>query len=261
MKKTLNPRTEWAGAYYNMEQGCTNACRYCYARAMAVRQRRCTVTGWGDPQPYKTWMAGANKYHSGDLVMFPTTHDITPDNIDRACIALRRLINAGNRVLIVSKPRRACIDRLIQTADQTIGGREAVSFRLTITTVEPDVSRLWEPGASLPDERLDCLAAVAAAGYNISVSSEPWIGGLDEAIDIHAAVIDACPTISCQWFGREALPEYRIGLEGTPEAGRCLDYILSAQTPAACRAVYNQFKNNDLIRFKNDFMKLIGAKK
>jgi len=72
---------------------------------------------------------------------------------------------------------------------------------------------------------------------------------------------NACPSISCQWFGRVALPEYRIGLEGTPEAGRCLDYILSAQTPAACRAVYNQFKNNDLIHFKNDFLKLIGAQK
>lgn len=250
---TTNPREEWAGAYYNFEQGCTNCCRYCYARAMAIRQGRCTVAGWADPQPYKTWLQGASKYHGGALVMYPTTHDITPANIDSACIALRRLIHAGNPVLIVSKPRLECIRRLISTASQIIGGREAVSFRLTVTTVDAKISRLWEPGASLPQERLDCLRLVADAGYDISVSSEPWLGGLDEAIAIHAAVTAAAP-ISCHWIGRVALPDYRIGLEGTEEAKLCIEWIHSVQSQTVCRAVRQFFTKNPLIKFKQDFL-------
>ncbi|WP_155303578.1 hypothetical protein [Desulfosarcina widdelii] len=45
-------------------------------------------------------------------VMFPSSHDITPANLDACMTVIGNLLGAGNEILIVSKPRFECIDRI-----------------------------------------------------------------------------------------------------------------------------------------------------
>jgi hypothetical protein len=47
--------------------------------------------------------------------MFPSSHDILPEILDNYLIVLKKLLKAGNSVLIVSKPWPFCIEKITNT--------------------------------------------------------------------------------------------------------------------------------------------------
>ena len=75
---------EWAVHNFNIAQGCSHNCRYCYARANAIRFGRIkkpdewTAEQINEKNRHKKWRKRDGR------IMFPTTHDITP-NLLRAC--------------------------------------------------------------------------------------------------------------------------------------------------------------------------------
>ena len=102
MKSKTGTR-EWAESNENCISGCSNSCKYCYARDMAIRYKRETAGTWPIEHPRAT--AKARK-HKG-RVMFPTTHDLHYEHVNWWGPFLRDLLERGNDVLIVSKPEYA----------------------------------------------------------------------------------------------------------------------------------------------------------
>ena len=108
MQKKTGTR-EWAQKTVNIATGCEHDCRYCYARHNAAyRFKRVKADDWPNMVVNP---ASVNKRYGKykGVVMFPSTHDITPSILRECCDTLVALLRAGNQVLIVTKPHWECI--------------------------------------------------------------------------------------------------------------------------------------------------------
>ncbi len=62
MKKQIFGTKEWAASNVNIQSGCPNDCRYCYAKSMAIRHKRKTRENWKvlekgtDSLPLHDWL-------------------------------------------------------------------------------------------------------------------------------------------------------------------------------------------------------------
>ena len=120
---------EWAAATINIQLGCEHDCRYCYARWAAVtRHKRCTREQWRQPRIHADRIE-ANYHRIKGRVMFPSTHDITPANISECLVVIKKLLAAGNELLIVSKPHLECVQLLCEVLRPW---QRQVMFRFTI---------------------------------------------------------------------------------------------------------------------------------
>jgi DNA repair photolyase len=75
---------EWAAHNENCISGCYHDCKYCYAKSMAVRMKRKKPENWHIEDLKNDKITKSFRKRSG-RVMFPTSHDITPEHVD-ACI-------------------------------------------------------------------------------------------------------------------------------------------------------------------------------
>lgn len=177
MKSKTTKKTgvyEWANHSYNFQRGCTNSCRYCYARYNAVdRFHRCTAEQWTVPLIDYDKVIKKQKKLSGGI-MFPSTHDITPANIDCYIAVLLEMLDAGNQVLIVTKPHFECIEKI---CDKCVNYKDQIKFRFTIGSMNDEVLSFWEPNAPKFNERLRCLEYAFEHNYKTSVSCEPFLDG------------------------------------------------------------------------------------
>ena len=159
---------EWAETNINCVLGCPHCCRYCYARANAVRFGQITRHDrWG--RGYHRLSTGFRNRqreglrwpHYGGRVMFPSSHDITPHFLVECLEVIDGLLDAGNRLLIVSKPHFQCIDALCHRYERRLQ-RSAITLRFSITARDDRILRYWEPGAPPYAERLACLKMAEA---------------------------------------------------------------------------------------------------
>ena len=104
MKKSTYGFREWTANSVNCCTGCSNNCRYCYAKGMAIRFKRLTADEWPIERVRQKDVDRRQGLYTGRM-MFPSSHDITPGNFEACMTVLDKLIGAGNEVLIVSKPR------------------------------------------------------------------------------------------------------------------------------------------------------------
>ena len=74
---------------------------------------------------------------------------------------LRKLLAAGNEVLIVTKPHLECVERLCR---ELAAYKEKIVFRFTIGAMDDELLAFWEPGAPAFAERLAALKHAHAAG-------------------------------------------------------------------------------------------------
>lgn len=171
---------EWSEHSFNVGCGCSNNCLYCYARANALRYKKINHhEEWKSEVVSEKAIERAGIKHNG-VIMFPTTHDITPIYLEPSVIALKMMLAAGNQVLIVSKPRFECIKRLcLELAPY----KEQILFRFTIGTMDNFLLRTWEPGAPASVERLGAIALAKNQEYQTSVSMEPFLGDVKNVIE------------------------------------------------------------------------------
>jgi DNA repair photolyase len=74
---------EWAEVTENIQIGCSNNCLYCYAAHNANRYGLRKRSEWATESLTKR--ADIKSYPARDgVVMFPSTHDITPFNLERS---------------------------------------------------------------------------------------------------------------------------------------------------------------------------------
>lgn len=169
-KITLGTK-EWADSNVNCYIGCSNNCRYCYAKNMAIRFKRKTEDTWKHMEPNQKNIDKKYGKRRG-RVMFPTSHDITSESLEGCLIVLKKLIDADNNVLITTKPKLICVMKICELAEKV---KSLIQFRFTITSMNDKILKFWEPGAPLFKERFESLKYAYRRGVKTSISIEPFL--------------------------------------------------------------------------------------
>ena len=173
-------------ASLNPYRGCEHGCAYCYARptheylgfsAGLDFESRILVKS-GAPEllrlelERKTWKPQC-------LVLSGVTDAYQPVEkklkITRGC--LRVLADFRNPVYIVTKNHLVTrdADYLAELAEV-----KACGVAISITSMDPDLTRLLEPRASIPSFRLQAVAMLRKAGIPVGVNVAPIIPGLND---------------------------------------------------------------------------------
>lgn len=244
--------TEWAASNVNYLKGCSNDCKYCFSKEMAIRFKRKTPENW--KQEEVNWEAynKSLRYRDG-YIMFPSTHDITPEHINLAIDFLKRLLSAGNKVLIVSKPSFICIK---QICDNFTEYKNQILFRFTIGSNSSKTLRFWEPNAPDYKERKQALIYAFEAGYQTSISCEPM---LDNKID--KEINDLMPYVTdAIWLGKMNFAIRRLRTNGqlNDETRVAAEQLLEWQSDEAIKKLYNRYKDNQNIKWKESIKKVVG---
>jgi len=247
INRTGTGTKEWAEITENIQVGCANGCLYCYAAEKAARFKRRPWEDWTREELTKRALMPSYPAREG-VLMFPSSHDITPYNIDAYIRVAKLMLEKGNQLLIVSKPRPACIERL---CEELAPWKEQILFRFTITTLNQETQRYWEPGAPTPEERLLSLAYATQRGYRTSVSSEPLLGGFETAREIvFCAEHLVTDTL---WIGK--LNKGRLRVPAAAH-GR-LAAIEEEQTDDKIIKIYSELKDRPKIRWKDSVKEVL----
>ena len=243
---------EWAEHNFNIGTGCRHSCRYCYARHNALKHGIIKdASEWKDEKVTIDFAKKKFSRHNG-IVMFPTQHDITPTNINACIDALTRMLEIGDRVLIVSKPNLDCTKLL---CEKLIDFQEQIMFRFTIGSNKEDVCRFWEPGAPSPEERIKSLKLAFDMGYETSVSAEPMLEGYNGALALYDAVIGYITNDI--WFGKMNFPRQRVDVS-VAENLRAVERVEIFQSNDEIRCLYEHFKDNPKVAWKESVKKVVG---
>lgn len=202
---------EWAEVTENICRGCANNCLYCYAAHNANRFNQRSRAEWEREEFTKR--AAMTSYPAREgVVMFPSSHDITPYNVEHYCKVAELILKKGNKLLIVSKPRRDCINRVMDALEKW---KEQIMFRFTIGAIDDRLIRFWEPGAPDSLERLDSLSDAEYRGFARSVSIEPMLAGVTETLRVVENVRGCTP--SSIWIGKMNKIRTRVGKDFAAE--------------------------------------------
>lgn len=252
-KKGMSGTKEWASHNFNDQTGCRHGCLYCYARNNAVVRFKTRKS-------YEDWLreelaSGAPKKSRKKYpgrVMFPTQHDITPTFLDVHIQMLRNLLEAGNDVLLVSKPHLVCIEEICEMAQPW---RDKLMFRFTIGAISQDILDYWEPHAPSFKEREMCLVTAFNSGFVTSVSAEPLL----EAKAVHELVRRLSPGIrDAIWIGKMNQVRSRVDIK-TDEDERMVKMIEEGQTDEKIKEIYERHKENPKVKWKESIKKVVGV--
>lgn len=251
-EKPVFGTTEWAASNVNYLKGCSNDCKYCFSKEMAIRFKRKTPENWKEEEI--NWEAyNKNVKQREGYIMFPSTHDITPQQLDLAIDFLKRLLGNGNKVLIVSKPSFECIKRI---CDSFADYKNQILFRFTIGSTNNKTLKFWEPNAPDYNERKKALVYAFEAGYQTSISCEPMLDNrIDKVIDdLSQYVTDAI------WLGKMNFAIRRLRTNGHLDAENqaAAEQLLEWQNDAAIKQLYNKYKDNPQIKWKESIKKVVG---
>jgi len=228
----MNTKTgvaQWADKSANIQTGCRNGCLYCYAQAMAQRFKR--IAG------RETWLYPSlnkpGKFPRDSRVMFPTTHDITLDNIHRIVDATGAMLDRGNTILFVTKAGPTPIDLLLYYLDQFPHSRKSIEFRFSITTLNYKTQRFWEPDAPHIIDRIEAMKDANCAGFRVSVSCEPMLFKDEAEILPHfqAMILAGASEV---WYGylKNARARIAQNIQDQWHKDLALDRLLCVITPA-----------------------------
>ena len=243
---------EWSECVGDFQVGCSYNCLYCYARDMAIRWNKIKSRDEWPDEKIRWWTVNEKWAKRPGVVMAPTLHDITPHNIDAAVIFLTNILDAGNKVLVMSKPNPECIETICQKFERF---KDQILFRFTINTTDDNVSKFWEPGAPLPGERIEALKTACCSGYQTSVSMEPMLGGADMAIQTYHAVI---PYVTdTVWIG--LMNWNRIREESTPEIMRAMREIQYLQRESELLRLMDALQDQPKVHFRYSIKEVIKS--
>lgn len=243
---------EWADNNLNIISGCKHGCRYCYAASMSIRFHRKTSETWKNEVINQSKINKSIKKKPGRF-MFPSTHDITSENLDYCLPFLGKVLEVGNEVLIVSKPSPDCIREICSEFDVY---RNQILFRFTIGSTDNDTLRFWEPFAPSYEERLQSLMHAYLSGFATSISIEPMLSPNVEALinQLRPYVTDAI------WLGRGKHMMGRLKMNGyndpaTMDKARKLTTDLS---DGFIKELYFAFQHDPQIKWKDSLKKVVG---
>ncbi|MDD2851586.1 MAG: hypothetical protein PHY09_06740 [Desulfuromonadaceae bacterium] len=242
---------EWAPYSYNIGTGCQNICKYCYGRDIALQFGGISDRAqWVHEKVHHSKLDISEK--ADGIVMFPSMHDVNDNNLIAYMTTLKNILEAGNSVLIVSKPRLNCIQSICDSSNDY---KDQILFRFTIGSLNEDVCKFWEPGAPNPQARIAALKHAFDAGYQTSVSAEPMLEGYREAITLYDTLEPyVTDTI---WFGKMDDIDDRVDVTN-PADKAAVKYIRDFQSDANIRLLYDSLKDRSKVRWKMSLRKVVG---
>lgn len=243
---------EWSTASYNSINGCSHDCLYCYAHAMKQRFHQLNGHPWSEEQ-LKGNIDTLKIRKVEGRIMYPSAHDITPEFIDAHVNVIRRMLDAGNTLLIVSKPHASCITRI---CDEFSRDKDRITFRFSIGSTDDAVLSLWEPGAPRFDERIECLKIAYSRGFQTSISIEPMLEG-----DVDALIAAVTPFVTDTiWLGKINRLKSNLTFNGynSPEMIIRAESLIASQSDVAIKAIYDRNRENLKMRFKESIKKVVG---
>jgi DNA repair photolyase len=251
-QKTVFGTKEWAKYNENFISGCSHDCRYCYAKTMATRFGRKTVDSWQQETIDQKKLFKRFTKRDGRF-MFPTTHDITPSNINCCLVFLGNILRPGNEVLIVSKPHLECIETI---CDSFRHYRQNIRLRFTIGSADNQTLKFWDQNAPDFDERLKSLRHAYNAGFQTSISCEPMLDNkADDVIEkVLPYVTDAI------WLGKGNQMTMRLKMNGhgDEETMQRARHLIESQSSGYILDLYSRHKDNPHIKWKESVKKEVG---
>ncbi|MBA7663421.1 hypothetical protein ES703_71462 [subsurface metagenome] len=247
-KITLGTK-EWADSNVNCYFGCSNDCRYCYAKKMAIRFKRKTEETWKFMEPNQKAIEKGYSKRKG-RIMFPTSHDITMENLNGCLNVLKKLLDADNEILITTKPKLSCVKIICNSLFKK---KDLIQFRFTITSINNELLSFWEPNAPSFEERFDALKHAYKIGYKTSISIEPF---LDEN-PFHLVDILIPYTTESIWIGKmnyiqvgDLLPEERLNFN-------LIRFINRKENLLKILKISKKY-NNNLIKLKDSIINYLS---
>lgn len=253
-KKEAFGTREWASHNQNFISGCLHDCLYCYSKEMAIRFKRKTPETWKVEELNERKLAAPMKKYSG-RVMFPSSHDITPQNLEHSVQFLKKLLEFGNDVLLVTKPHYECITRICTDFQKY---RDKILLRFTIGSPDSRTLKLWEPTAPSFAERLKSLKAAYNKDFNTSISIEPI---LDKRAAIIRLVEKVEPFVSnAIWIGKPNFLIRRLKMNGVTsteilEKAATLERWCSNEE---IMKLYSTLKSHRKVKWKESIKKVVG---
>jgi DNA repair photolyase len=252
-EKRITGTKEWAASNEKMMLGCQHDCLYCYAKASAPRHGKIDIDKWANAFVWEKRLLKNIGKRKG-TIMFPTTHDIHPDNLSDTKFFLNKLLRPGNKVLIVSKPHIECIQSI---CDSFKHYREQILFRFTIGSWDDDVLKYWEPGAPNFCERVSSLQYAYNSGYKTSVSMEPMLDRepWKTIIQVRKYVKDSI------WLGKMNDWRRRLKTNGHDVSKMHPDLIHMIEhweNDDNIWSLYYQYKEDPLIKWKESIKTVVG---
>lgn len=223
----------------NIAIGCPNQCSYCFSRYNALEKGLiANHEEWATEQILPDKLNEEQRRSPGVLYQFPTNHDITPALLQPSITYIGNLLRAGNKVRVCTKPRLECIRAI---CDEFGDYKKQLSFDMTITSLDEHRSRMFEPGAPLPEERLAALRYASQQGFTCSVTIEPMLEG----------------EIGTQLLVESVLPHVggNITLGIMVQANRRL--VIDANLRAGVMLLLDHIREKDaLVRLRNAFWRI-----
>jgi DNA repair photolyase len=184
-------------------------------------------------------------------VMFPSSHDITESNRNACEKVIDNLIEAGNEVLIVSKPHLETIEALCAAYRPY---RRQLQFRFSIGSCDDAVLSYWELNAPCYAERKAALDYAFKSGFVTSVSVEPML----DTANIDYLVADLMPYVTeTIWIGKMNHIS-RISKYVDDATRNALAQLDARQSDAIIRSIYARHKDNPMIRWKESIRTVVG---
>jgi DNA repair photolyase len=259
IQKAKDGTQEWSERTVNVVKGCQHDSKYCYAKAgnagrFGEKFGLDPKTWATDVREDATMIKRAMSQCKTPLkIMYPSTHDIHPDNLDLHLQVIESLLQHCKRLMIVSKPHRECIKAICRAFPKY---RKKILFRFSIGSANNEVLKFWEPSAPDFQERLACLKYAFLNGYQTSVSCEPM---LDAHIE---AVVRACrPFVTdAIWLGKISRLKSCLSLNKlkTPEIMAAADELIASQNDERITELYETFRHDRKIRYKKSIKKVVG---
>lgn len=249
-RKITSGTLEWADHNVNCINGCFNDCRYCYAKVMAKRFGRATERTW-KVMKVRPEMVAKNYSKRRGRTMFPSSHDIIDiPEVEDACFSvLSNLLENGNDILLTTKPRLKIIQRINK---QFMKFKEQLQFRFTITSVEDELLKFWEPNAPPFQERFDSLRFTYDQGYKTSVSVEPFLDYDPQDVVKQVAQYST----ESIWIGKmNYIPRQNLG----KHEEKYYDEIRKNYSHEHLKEVFSRLKDTPKIRFKDSIMISLSA--
>lgn len=253
-KKTIQGTREWAVASIDCCVGCPNGCKYCYGRYdQVVRKKKVSADAWAKTQTLEDELTKIHPLYSGQ-VMFPTNHDIVPENLDSCLVVLKNLLAANNQVLIVTKPKLSCIETLCR---ELAFKRDKILFRFTITARSSEILSVWEPSASFYQERLASLSYAFSKGFQTSVSIEPMLDSADVVGMVRELLPFICHSV---WIGKMNKIDERVE-NSSDQMNEAITNLNKGQTDEEIFKIYHQLKDEPLVKWKESIKDIVGLKR
>ena len=250
--KPLFGTREWAPYTENCLTGCSHDCRYCYAKATAIHYKRSTPQTWKNEKLRPNILQ--KKFHKRyGRIMFPSTHDITPEHLSECLTFLKNILSPGNEVLIVTKPHLECVKVI---CGELAGYRNKILFRFTIGSSDSNTLKFWESNAPDFAERLESLKYAFLEGYQTSVSGEPMLDN-----NVGDVINQVSPFVTDSiWLGKMNHLRSRLALNGenNPVTIQAAEDLIASQEDKNIWQLYSQYNGNPQIEWKDSIKKVVG---